>query len=199
MSSSNGSPPPIKRTKPVRTERPRTHQNAAAAAEPVRTGESVQIAPVGTIPRTERATSAAVRQPGPLDLDGTARVLTAKLLNDALTRHWNAREAWASNRCVADHYCENTESVIRRWRTGEKSIPLAALHVLPITLAEELARGILKARGVDIRKSMGTLAEAVSAVEAPVAEDDREEVVAQLRDARDRIIARLDRLASEGR
>ncbi len=199
MPSRNGTIPPSKRTKPVRTEQPRTHQNPANPVAAVRTGESVENAPVGTIPRTEQVASAAVRQPGPLDLDGTARVLTARLLHDALTRHWNAREAWASNRCVADHYCENTESVVRRWRTGEKSIPLAALHVLPITLAEELARSILKSRGVDIRKSMSTLAEAVKAIDTPVAADDRDEVVAQLRDARDRIIARLDRLATEGK
>lgn len=199
MSSSNGTIPPSKRPHPVRTEQPRSYAAVAASVVAVRTGESVENARVDTIPRTEHVATTAVHEPGPLDLDGTARVLTATLLDQSMKRHWNAREAWASNRCIADHYCENTESVIRRWRNGEKSIPLAALHVLPITLAEELARGILKARGVDLRQSMATLAEAVDGIATPVSADDRDEVIAQLRDARDRIIARLDMLASEGK
>jgi hypothetical protein len=198
MSSHQSGSPPNKRTQPVRTEQPRPYGAVAGPAAAVRTSESVENAPIDTIPRTEQAATPALRSPGPLDLDGTSRVLTAALLDTSMRKHWNAREAWASNRCVADHYCENTESVVRRWRNGEKSIPLAALHVLPITLAEDLARGILKARGVDLRQSMTTLANAVDGIDAPIAPDDRDEVGAQLRDARDRIIARLDRLAVEG-
>lgn len=196
MSSRNGTSPPHERTEPVRTERASTCVQGAPIATPVRTGNPPVDAPTKTISRTEQTASTASREPGPLDLDGTSRVLTATILNESLTRHWQAREAWASNRCIAEHYCGNTESVVRRWRSGEKSIPLAALHVLPVTLAEHLARSILKARGVDVRQAMGTLAEVVATIGAPVADDEREEVVRGLLDAQNKIAARLAALAT---
>lgn len=196
MSSRNGTTPPHRRTEPVRTERASTCVQGAPIAAAVRTSGSSAVSALETISRTEQATSTAPRKPGPLDLEGTSRVLTAKILNEALTRHWQAREAWASNRCIAEHYCENTESVVRRWRNGEKSIPLAALHVLPAALAEHLARAVLKARGVDLRQAMGSLAEAVDAIGAPVADDERDEVVRGLLDAQNKIAARLAALAT---
>ena len=199
MGSENGTPPKQKRPERLRTERASSSVYVACISDEARTDDSSVNSHEKTISRTEQPPSAAPRAPAPLGLDGTARVLTASLLDSALKRHWAAREAWASNRCIADHYCENTESVVRRWRSGEKSIPLAALAILPATLAEELAHGILRSRGVDVRRAVATLGDAVAAIEAPVADDDRDEVMAQLRDARDRIIARLDRLAGGGR
>lgn len=197
MAGSNGTSPPRSRTEPVRTERPSTYVQGAPIGDPARTGLSSKDSASKTNSRTEQTASTVAPQPRPLDLGGTARVLTAKVLDDALTKHWRAREAWASNRCIADHYCENTESVVRRWRNGEKSIPLAALHVLPAPLAEHLARTILRARGVDLRQASASLSEAVDAVvDAVVEDDDREEVVRGLLDAQNKIAARLAALAT---
>lgn len=182
-------------TSPPRTEREGRCVQDAHASGGVRTLDRSVIPLDPTIVRTERA-STALPPLGPM---GASRVLTAELLNTALAERWESGEEWASNRCIAERYCKITESVVRRWRDGEKLIPFAALHVLPAPLAEQLARGVLRARGVTLRQAMGTLRGAVDNIDAPVAPEDRDEVMRALIDAQRRITERIARLATEGR
>jgi hypothetical protein len=179
----------------LRTERERRCVQSTRDEVPMRTDDPSENRPVMQSLRTERATTAS----SPLGPDGASRVLTAGLLNTALAERWEAGEEWASNRCLAERYCGLTESVVRRWRDGDKLVPLAALHVLPAPLAEQLARGVLRARGVTLRQAMGSLRGAVDNIESPVAPADREEVMRTLIEAQRRISERLARLATEGR
>lgn len=179
----------------LRTERQDRYVQGARDTVPSRTDNPAEVAPVVQSVRTEEVPTA----PAPLGPEGASRVLVADLLNATLAERWEAGEEWASNRCIAERYCGLTESVVRRWRDGEKLVPLAALHVLPAPLAEQLARGVLKARGVTLRQAMGSLRGAVDNIEAPVSPADRDEVLRTLVDAQRRLTERIARLATEGR
>lgn len=187
--SANGTSPPPNRTRTLRTER---KASCGEDAHIARTDDPSDYEVSLTILRTEQ--SSPDRPPlGPL---GEARVLTANLLHASLTKRWENGEAWASNRCVAERYCSVTESVVRRWRDGQKLIPLAALHVLPAALAQELAQGVLGKRAVSVPRTMGALRDAVTRLEGPIAEDDREDALRGLIDAQRRISERIARLAT---
>lgn len=190
----HGSADTLDRTSAVRTERDSSCVHSAHVGEPVRTGESSTEERDGQSVRTER--TAPLRSP--LGLGGAARDFTAHLLDASLARRWEDGEEWASNRCLADRYCGVTESVIRRWRSGEKSIPLAALRIFPVSLASELARAIVVDRG-GIQRPLVRLRESLEGIDRPVSPDDRAEVMRALIDAQRRIGERLARLATEGR
>lgn len=184
MSGSNGSPPD--RIDAVRTEQPDSYGDDAHMQS---ASNSPECRPV----RTEQASPSTT----PLAVGGQAREFTAHLLDAALSRRWEDGEEWASNRSLAGR-CGNTESVVRRWRNGEKSIPLAALRVLPMPLASELARGLLADRG-GVQRPLVGLRDALERLERPVSADDLAEVKRALREARDRINARLDRFDEENK
>jgi hypothetical protein len=135
----------------------------------------------------------------PLGPDGPSRVLVARIFDAAIRSRWENGADWATNQNLAGRYCKITESVIRRWRNGEKAIPLAALHVLPAPLAEDLARDVLGARSVTLRRAMGSLREVVAKLDAPIAPSDCDEVLSGLLDAQRIIGERIAKLAREGR
>jgi hypothetical protein len=106
-----------------------------------------------------------------------------------------------SNRAIADRYLLVDEKQVRQQRDGRKNIPLAALFVLPLPLVEEIVGKLLDVRAPvrSPRRALGVVRDALVMLDAPVSADDRAEVLRGLRSARDHIIARLDRLAGDGR
>lgn len=195
MSSGNGTSPPHFGTPLGRTEQTRSCVQDAHVSDPDRTRDLVQNAGIGDSVRTEHASPLRP----PLGPKGAARVLTAKIFSDAVDSLWEQQFDWATNECLAERYCGNTESVIRRWKNGDKLVPLAALVVLPAPLAERIAREVLSSRAVTMQRTLGSLRDSVAQIDKPISPTDREAAARGLRDARDRIIARLDRLAAEGK
>lgn len=124
-----------------------------------------------------------------------AHAATAKHFDGLMHTHWLRGEEAYSNVAVA-RASGIDEKHVRQWRTGEKRIPLAALLTMPPTLANAIVTWIGETRGFDRQqRALTSLATALDRVDAPVRAEDRDEVLRGLRDARDRIIARLDALA----
>jgi hypothetical protein len=186
-----------------RTERPLSCMQDAHVSDGLgnegRTPDPVQIAGIGESERTERAASTSRFDAAPLGPGGSSRVLIAKLFSDAVQSRWENGADWATNENLAGRYCKNTESVVRRWRNGEKLLPLAALHVLPAPLAEDLATSVLSSRAVTLQRTMGTLRETVARLGKPVRPEDRDEVLRGLVEAQRVIADRIAKLATEGK
>lgn len=151
-------------------------------------------------PRTEHSESDAT--PGtasgvpPLGKGGVHREFTAHLFKNARLRRWENDEGWASGRAVAEK-CGVSESIVRRWETGEKAIPMWIVRVLPPAFGRELARGLLVDRG-GLQLPLVALRESLDRLDAPITSDRRADTIRALREARDRINARLDRLTEDG-
>lgn len=190
-------------TQRVRTDRAGMYRDVPAAAD----GSRVQYAPIESrndlafddSVRTERARSGGSDPERPLGPDGWARKATADHLKLTLERRMSNDEEWASNRALAPK-CGVDEAVIRKWRGGEKSIPLCALLVLPVPIVKDMVALVLEKRALNSHRSgVPMLREALQRLEGDVPEADRDAVLDVLAEASAQITARLSRLARGGR
>lgn len=128
-----------------------------------------------------------------------ARGEIARSFDTAMHAHWLAGEEAFSNVAVA-RACGLDERNVRQWREGEKAIPLAALLVMPATLANEMVNVVRDRRGVGaVRRGLAGLDLALTGLDAAADPEDRDEVMRTLIDAQRRITERIARLATEGR
>ncbi len=230
MSSENGNPPPHLRTVSARADDLVTHgisdpalsvrpvgakrgdctdsplagpsaraerEARRAPSDPVSSGNDARTAASARAENAYRDWNAVTKSQRPLAL---ARGEVASQFNARMHAHWvNGNDAM-SNVVIAERYMGINEKTVRQWRDDEKAMPLAALLVLPPTIAAELLEWVQDRRSLTPhRRGLPMLGDALTRLERPVATDDREEVLRGLREARDQIIARLDRLASEGK
>lgn len=110
-----------------------------------------------------------------------ARETVATKFDDILEERWRAGDLGASNRLLAERYVGVEEKTVRRWRKTDHArrnpMPLAALIVLPIDLADELVERLWTTRGA--RRDMSALRSAVdrlTCTERPLTIAEREEL-----------------------
>lgn len=190
------------RTQRVRTDHARTYSDVNVAAD----GTSVQyartdlpgiVACPGRV-RTDPASSASASTEHPLGVDGWARKAVADHLKVSLERRWANGEEWASGRSVAAK-CGVDERIVRQWKTAQTAQPFDSLLVLPTSLVMDQVGFILDKRGLNNRRGLPMLREALQKLEADVAEEDRESMLDALGEASAQITARISRLARSGR
>lgn len=187
----HGGADPADRTQPLRTEQATKRDSAASFAS-----ANVAEAEPQKFPRTDRVSSSSVDSAAPLGPEGSARKKVADHFNQSLMRRW-AGEGWASNRAIA-RMCGLNERVVRQWRAGDKSIPLAALLVLPSPLATELVTWIQDERALSPhRRGLPMLLDAVERLDAPVAPDEVDDLHDALWEIHARIGERIKRLSRE--
>lgn len=75
-----------------------------------------------------------------------ARATCAGELDALLEERWVAGDDSVSNRAIAERHLRCDEKTVRRWRDGGKPIPLAALLILPESVAIELVQRVLQRR-----------------------------------------------------
>lgn len=191
------------RTNSVRTERESrcvqdAHTADASGVQRGAVGSAVDSLAADFV-RTEQTPPSARASRPPLAPAGSARLAVADQLDVLVQARWDAGDAWASNRALA-RTCVVDEKIIRQWRDARKSLPVSALLVLPPTLVHELVTWVQDERALTPhRRGVPMLTEALDRLDAPVARDDRDEVMRSLIDAQRRISERIARLATEGR
>lgn len=124
------------------------------------------------------------RLPGRL---GAARTEIAAALDTEMREAWIAGDESLSNVAVAKA-CGVDERIVRRWRDGERSLPVGALLVMPATLAQRIVARLQDRRALSPhRRGLPQLRAAIERLAEPVADDDRREVLRALLDAQRRI------------
>jgi hypothetical protein len=99
-----------------------------------------------------------------------ARIDTAEVFDDMLDTRWTS-DAY-SNRALARRYLGVDERIVRKWRSGDKPIPLAALLALPLELAKDLSGRVLSLRaGGYAARSTTLLAESLDQIALLVKSD----------------------------
>lgn len=76
------------------------------------------------------------------------RRLAADSFDGTLSEAWSDEHYHLSNRAIAERDLQVDERIVRKWRSGEKAIPLGALYVLPVAVVRALLKDIEKARGI---------------------------------------------------
>lgn len=193
MSSGNGTATPRERPSSPRAVDPlregSTHHESGlnSASENHCTMQSV---------RAERAYRDWNAVPGSSRPLNVAHDSVHKMFDELLHAHWMRGEEAYTNELLG-RSCGIDEKGIRQWRDGAKRLPLAALMVLPPTIAVEIIQWISERRGLGRQQRAVTrLADSVAQLEKPVAADDRDEVLRGLIDAQRRIADRIAALAT---
>lgn len=190
----------------ARTHAPRTAQADREGVEHL----NVQDATVGKY--TERAVArTAQAQRGVLAYQdwtsvppserplAVARMEVAGAFDRVMHAHWVAGEGAFSN-CAVARACGVDERIVRRWRLGEQPIPIAALLVMPPTLAAEIVSLVQDRRVLSPhQRGVPALLDAVAALAEPARAEDVADLRRALREAERAIQARRDRLDEEGR
>lgn len=76
------------------------------------------------------------------------RRLAADSFDGVLAEAWSDEHYHLSNRAIAERDLHCDERIVRKWRTGEKVLPLGALYVLPIAVVRALIKDVQEARGI---------------------------------------------------
>lgn len=76
-----------------------------------------------------------------------ARARAAWLFDDLLDRYHLAGKHAYSRRNLAERFVGDSESVVRKWASGDKPMPVAALLLLPDEVFEDLVAEIRRRRG----------------------------------------------------
>jgi hypothetical protein len=164
---------------------PSAEEGASAAAESVRpvqdpSTEQPSAAPYSEHEELEQAASTALAH---------ARIDASKIFDEYLEHRWRTIGAVThadpySIRALGEKYLGVTERTIRKWRQGDKPIPLAALLVLPIPFAKELVERLLASRvGGRGARATALLAESLDQIALMVSEGyaiDERAVVSKL-------------------
>jgi len=76
------------------------------------------------------------------------RRLAADSFDGTLSEAWSDEHFHLSNRAIAERDLHCDERIVRKWRSGEKAIPLGALYVLPVAVVRALIKDVEEARGI---------------------------------------------------
>lgn len=124
--------------------------------------------------------SVQVRDPRPPSQRpmAVARRDVADLLDAEMHAAWVQGNDALSN-CAVARACSIDEHTVRNWRKAAKPVPLAALRLLPFTLAASLVAALLNGRGqvTSHRRAVQALGDALDALERPVPTAERAEVL----------------------
>ena len=117
-------------------------------------GHSKKVAPQAGAESVLVDPAATVRvQCPPTDARGEqlriARMDAASDFSKEIAERWRKNQS-CSRQLLADRYVHVNESIVKKWATGEKPIPLAALELLPEDLAVALVKRIFARRGVKL-------------------------------------------------
>lgn len=190
----------------ARTHGPRTAQADRESGEHL----NVQDATIGdhttrAVARTEHSMRGAASHRDWLAVPPSERPLAvargevAGALDRAMHAHWLAGEGAFSN-CAVARACGVTEGIVRGWRSGQRPIPVAALLVMPPTLAAEVVSLVRDRRALSPhQRGVPALLDAVAALDRPARPEDVADLKRALREAERAIQARRDRLDEEGK
>jgi len=117
-------------------------------------GHTKNIAPQqGAESRSDDPPGTAPVQYPPMDKRGEqlriARMDAASDFSKEIAERWRKNQS-CSRQLLADKYIHVNEATVKKWATGEKPIPLAAIELLPEDFALALVRRILARRGVKL-------------------------------------------------
>lgn len=168
----------VSRLYPVRTE-----QDASAESSAERSGaESTE--PCAPAPSAKRKRLQRARHE------------VAEIVDEMLDERWASGDNTFSNRAIAERLLDVDEATVRKWRDGDKPVPLAALLCLPLAFGEDIAERILSARRelAGDRRAVIALGRAVTRVDkyalhAVFSQRDREGLVKALRSFSDELLA----------
>ena len=76
------------------------------------------------------------------------RRLAADSFDGTLAEAWSDEHFHLSNRAIAERDLQCDERIVRKWRSGEKAIPLGALYVLPVAVVRALIKDVETIRGL---------------------------------------------------
>lgn len=115
------------------------HDPKRGAEEPE--SEAIRTSEVRTAHASSNAPDVPFAEPSGKRLS-RARTRIAWLFEDLLDRYHAAGKAAFSRRNLAERYVGDSETIVRKWATGDKPMPLAALLLVPDEVFEDVVAAL---------------------------------------------------------